>query len=127
VAANTRSTSAPTEPSNGRHTDGTIKRQAPMCQHVRTQAIDAEIERAVLDALVPDRLAIALATMEEVECEEAALSKQWQLRLERSRYAAERARRQYDTGEPENRLVARNLEIHWEDKLRTVATEPTNR
>jgi hypothetical protein len=101
-------------------TDGTIKRQAPMCQHVRTQAIDDEIERAVLDVLAPDKLAIALATLEEVEREEAGLSKQWQLRLERARYEAERARRQYDTVEPENRLVARTLEVQWEDKLRAV-------
>src|SRR5205823_14124056 len=88
--------------------------------HVRTQAIDDEIERAVLDALVPDKLIIALATMEEVEREEAALSKQWQLRLERARYEVERARRQYDAVEPENRLVARTLEVQWEDKLRGV-------
>ena len=101
-------------------TDGTIKRQAPLCQHVRTRAIDDEIERAVLDALVPDKLIIALATMEEVEREEAALSKQWQLRLERARYEVERARRQYDGVEPENRLVARTLEVLWEDRLRAV-------
>src|SRR6202789_4182361 len=30
------------------------------------------------------------------------------------------ARRQYDTVEPENRLVARSLERTWEDKLRAV-------
>jgi hypothetical protein len=53
-----------------------------------------EIERIVLEALVPDKLAIALATMNEVEREEAAVHKQWQLRLERARYEAERARRQ---------------------------------
>ena len=58
--------------------------------------------------------------MAEVEREEAALSKQWQLRLERARYEAERARRQYDAVEPENRLVARTLELVWEDKLRAV-------
>ena len=89
-------------------------------QHVRTQPIDDEIERVVLDALTPDKLTIALATMAEVEREEAALSKQWQLRLERARYEAERARRQFDTVEPENRLVARTLETQWEDKLRAV-------
>jgi DNA invertase Pin-like site-specific DNA recombinase len=101
-------------------TDGTIKRQAPMCQHVRTQTIDDEIEQALLDALTPDKLVIALATMAEIEREEAALSKQWQLRLERARYEAERARRQYDMVEPENRIVARTLETQWEDKLRGV-------
>ena len=40
------------------------------------------------------------------------------LRRERARYDAERARRQYDAVEPENRLVARSLELLWEQKLR---------
>ena len=35
-------------------------------------------------------------------------------------YEAERARRQYDAVEPENRLVARSLERAWEEKLRAV-------
>src|SRR3954451_4763562 len=35
-----------------------------------------------------------------------------------ARYEAERARRQYDAVEPENRLVARSLERVWEEKLR---------
>src|SRR5271170_7719600 len=39
---------------------------------------------------------------------------------ERARYEAERARRQYDAVEPENRLVARSLERVWEDRLRQV-------
>jgi hypothetical protein len=58
--------------------------------------------------------------MAEVEREDAALQRQLQLRLERARYDAERARRQYDAVEPENRLVARTLEAQWEDKLRAV-------
>ena len=88
------------------------------CQDVRTLAIDREIERVVLEALTPDNLAIALAAMNEVEREDLALQKQWQLRLERARYEVERARRQYEAVEPENRLVARNLETQWEEKLR---------
>ncbi|WP_165253399.1 recombinase family protein [Paludisphaera soli] len=42
---------------------------------------------------------------------------QWRRRLERASYEAERARRQYDAVEPENRLVARTLEAAWEEKL----------
>jgi len=38
------------------------------------------------------------------------LQRHWQQRLERAKYQTERARRQYDTVEPENRLVARTLE-----------------
>ena len=38
--------------------------------------------------------------------------------MERARYEAERARRQYDAVEPENRLVARELERRWEEALK---------
>jgi hypothetical protein len=40
--------------------------------------------------------------------------------VERARYEAERARRQFDACEPENRLVARTLEGNWEKALREV-------
>ena len=39
------------------------------------------------------------------------------MRLERVRYEAERAERQFNAVEPENRLVARTLEKRWNDKL----------
>ena len=45
----------------------------------------------------------------------------WQLCLERARYEAQRARRQYDQCEPENRLVARELETRWNTRLHAVA------
>jgi excisionase family DNA binding protein len=44
----------------------------------------------------------------------------FELAVERARYEAERARRQYDQVEPENRLVARTLERAWEDKLAAI-------
>ena len=48
------------------------------------------------------------------------MERQWSLKRERARYDAERARRQYDAVEPENRLVARSLERVWEERLRRV-------
>jgi hypothetical protein len=41
----------------------------------------------------------------------------WRQRLERADYAADRARRQYQLAEPENRLVVRQLERDWEAAL----------
>ena len=41
----------------------------------------------------------------------------WRQRLERADFAADRARRQYQLAEPENRLVARQLEKDWEAAL----------
>jgi hypothetical protein len=90
------------------------------CQEVRALGLDAEVEQLVLTALAPDQIALALAALEQLEQEYAALGRQWQLRVERARYEMERARRQYDAVEPENRLVARNLERQWEDKLRAL-------
>ena len=52
----------------------------------------------------------------------SAIRKQWELRLERARYQAKRAERQYQAVEPENRLVARSLEKQWEGQLRAVET-----
>ena len=92
----------------------------PRCQEVRALQVDAEVERLMLAALAPDRIALAVAALGEMEEEARLLERQWSLRRERARYEAERARRQYDAVEPENRLVARSLERGWEEKLRRV-------
>ena len=91
-----------------------------LCQEVRALPVDSLVERALLDALAPDQIAIALAAVGQLEEESRQLERQWTLRRERARYEAERARRQYDAVEPENRLVARSLERAWEEKLRAV-------
>src|SRR5712671_3736681 len=94
------------------------QRGGTLCQEVRALAVDELVEGVLLEALAPDRIAIALAVVGELEEESRQLDRQWTLRRERARYEAERARRQYDAVEPENRLVARSLERVWEDKLR---------
>jgi DNA invertase Pin-like site-specific DNA recombinase/uncharacterized protein YndB with AHSA1/START domain len=87
------------------------------CQEVRALGVDAAVEHLFLAALQPDQLTLALAALEDLEQHDATMRVQWQLRVERARYTAERARRQYDAVEPENRLVARTLERQWEDTL----------
>jgi DNA invertase Pin-like site-specific DNA recombinase len=93
---------------------------ARRCQEVRGLGLDAYVEQLVLEALAPDKLALALAALEALEEEYVALKRQRKLHLERLRYEAQRAQRQYDAVEPENRLVARTLERRWEEKLRAV-------
>jgi DNA invertase Pin-like site-specific DNA recombinase len=68
----------------------------PRCQEVRALGIDAAVERLLLEALTPDRLALAIAALGELENEARALEHQWSLKRERARYEAERARRQYE-------------------------------
>jgi len=100
--------------------EGHHQHALPQCQEVRAIALDDAIAQRLLEALAPDQLALALAALEQLEQETETLNQHWQLRLERARYEAERARRQYQAVEPENRLVARQLECQWEEKLRAV-------
>ena len=51
--------------------------------------------------------------------ERAELARQWHLRRERAAYEVDRACRQYQACEPENRLVARELERRWEAALKS--------
>lgn len=92
----------------------------PRCQEVRGPGLDAAVERLVLEALEPERIRLALDALAQLELEAETRDKQWQLRLERARFEAQRAQRQYQSVEPEHRLVARNLEQLWEEKLRAL-------
>lgn len=89
----------------------------PQCQQVPAQGLDAFVSEQVLAALEPAALELALTATERLEQERAELLRLWEQRRERAAYEAERARRQYDAVEPENRLVARTLEQQWEAKL----------
>jgi len=87
------------------------------CQHIAGPALDAYVTGQVLEAVAPAALEISLAAAAQAEAERAMLGKLWRQRIERARYAADRARRQYQLAEPENRLVARQLETDWETAL----------
>jgi DNA invertase Pin-like site-specific DNA recombinase len=87
------------------------------CQHIAGAALDAYVAGQVLDAVAPAALEVSMAAAAQAEDERAMLDKLWRQRLERARYAAGRARRQYQLAEPENRLVARQLEADWETAL----------
>ncbi len=81
------------------------------------QVILAELFK-VLEPASLEATAKALAEADEHYRQRLAA---FELAVERARYEAGRARRQYDAVEPENRLVARTLERAWEDKLAAIA------
>lgn len=60
---------------------------------------------------------LATEATRRLQAERDQLEHVWQLRLERAAIACDRARRQYQLTEPENRLVARQLEAGWEHTL----------
>jgi DNA invertase Pin-like site-specific DNA recombinase len=93
----------------------------PVCQSLSMAHVDAAVSAAFLTVIRPAELEASLALAEDLVRDQAQVEQQWQLRLERARYEAERTQRQYDQVEPENRLVARELERRWNEKLRAVA------
>ncbi len=91
------------------------------CQHVSGPALDGYIASQVLQAVAPAALEVSMAAASQAEDERAMLDRLWRQRVERARYAAGRARRQYQLAEPENRLVTRQLESDWEAALAETA------
>jgi len=90
---------------------------APLCQGIAGRILDDMIARLVLKALEPAALELSLAAEADMTQERQRLERHWQQRLERSQYDSDRAGRQYHAVEPENRLVARELEKRWEQAL----------
>jgi hypothetical protein len=89
----------------------------PLCQSLTAAPLDKLIADLVLAAVQPAAIEVSLAVAADVEAERAALERHWRQNLERAAYAAQRAHRQYQAVEPENRLVARMLERAWEEAL----------
>jgi len=87
------------------------------CLCVRCDHLDEAVAEQVLAALQPDELQLALAALEELQARDAALGRQWQMRLERAEYEAQLAERRYEEVDPANRLVAATLEQRWNEAL----------
>jgi DNA invertase Pin-like site-specific DNA recombinase len=89
----------------------------PECQSLSGTALDAFVAGQVLAVLQPAAIELHLAAAADVEGQRRQLHEHWRQRLERAEYERDRAARQYQAVEPENRLVARELERRWEEAL----------
>jgi DNA invertase Pin-like site-specific DNA recombinase len=90
----------------------------PTCHGLRSKPVDDLVARQILRALEPAALELSLQAAQDVRQERDQLHRHWEQQLERARYDAERAERQYQAVDPENRLVARTLERRWEETLK---------
>jgi DNA invertase Pin-like site-specific DNA recombinase len=92
-------------------------RGLPRCQNVLAGPVDALVAAAFLEAVAPaevDAFERAEAARRE---NEAALRRAAAQQVERLRYRALLAERQFDKVDPDNRLVAAELERRWEAAL----------
>jgi hypothetical protein len=89
----------------------------PRCQRLAGQALDALAAALVLEALQPAALELSLAMAADLQAERQRGHDLRQQRLQRARYEAALAERQYQAVDPDHRLVARELERRWEQAL----------
>ncbi len=82
--------------------------------------IDRAVGAEVIERLQPLGIEAAIGAMEARRAENAEKQRQIDLAIEQARYEAARARRQYDAVDPDNRLVAAELEQRWNDRLLAV-------
>ena len=90
------------------------------CCSIGGGRLEKTILAELFTVLAPASLQATAKALAEAEDHHRQRLAAFELSVERARYEAARARRQYDAVEPENRLVARTLERTWEDKLAAV-------
>src|ERR1700760_1382613 len=83
--------------------------------------VDRAVSEEVLRLLQPLGIAAALDAIAQREQVASEKQRQRELALTQARYQAVLARRQYDAVDPDNRLVAAELERRWNDSLVIVA------
>jgi DNA invertase Pin-like site-specific DNA recombinase len=92
-----------------------------ICQSMTSRPVDAAIVQAFLESVSPMSLEVGFRVLEQLEQDLATQRRQWELQLEQARYEARLAQRQYDAVDPDNRLVASELERRWNEKLERVS------
>lgn len=90
------------------------------CANIGGERIDAAIGELLLATVTPLALDVALAVQAELEGRAVDADTLRRQRVERARHAAETARRRYLAVDPDNRLVAANLEADWNEALRSL-------
>lgn len=90
------------------------------CFTVGARRIDEAIEREVLRVVAPGAIEAALQAVDHADVQTETTRRALDLGLRQARYEADRAQRQYDAVEPENRLVSETLERRWNAALARV-------
>lgn len=92
----------------------------PVCQNIPGDPIDARVVEAFFQALSPVELDAYERTLTIQKEADEKIELAHRQQLERLRYQAELAWRQFNRVDPDNRLVAAELEKRWEAGLRAL-------
>jgi DNA invertase Pin-like site-specific DNA recombinase len=90
----------------------------PVCQRFRAAPIDEQVVQWFFEALSPAAIDLSARTLAETDARREETFAARRQQVERLEYEARRAERQYQHVDPENRLIAAELERRWESSLR---------
>jgi DNA invertase Pin-like site-specific DNA recombinase len=94
----------------------------PSCIAFGGLRVDDAVEAALLAVVQPAAAEAALAAEAQASAQRDQVRDALLRDLEAARYTSDRAFRQYDAADPQNRLVAGELEARWNKALNQVAT-----
>ena len=100
---------------------GYLDNGEPRCLSFGGVPVDKMIEREVLRVVRPVAVEVSMQVHHEMMAHRNAAIAALEDDLKAARYAAQRAQKQYDGADPENRLVADELERRWNGALTQVA------
>jgi DNA invertase Pin-like site-specific DNA recombinase len=96
-----------------------VKRfDGPQCIWLPATPVDEVVVQAFFEALRPAQIDALAEVLAEQHAERQQVTQLWEERLKRAHYDAQFAERQYNAVDPDNRLVAAELERRWETTLR---------
>jgi DNA invertase Pin-like site-specific DNA recombinase len=101
---------------------GRTNRGHAACLSLGGVAVERVVTERVLEALIPEGVAASIAAAESATQARTEKRRSLELALEKAQYEARRCRRQYDSVDPDNRLVAGELEARWNEALVHVAS-----
>src|SRR3972149_2346578 len=90
----------------------------PLCQRLLADSIDEKVVQWFFEALSVAEIDLSASALEEADSRRDELLSARRKEVERLRYQSRLAERQYHHTDPENRLVAAELEQRWETTLR---------
>jgi len=93
------------------------------CQSLGGLRLENAVAGAFLEAVTPAGVAACSEAIGELERAHQQRLEGQRLAVERAQFEADRAQRQFDACEPENRLVGRTLERAWEEALQRLESE----
>ena len=95
-----------------------VENGGDVCQSLIGHAIDKNVADLLIKRLTPEVIAQSVSVQKELESRQDETLNYYRMRMEKCRYEAELARKRFMNVDPDNRLVALELESSWNIRLK---------